>query len=181
MAELQMTAIEPAFATGHWNELFIGVWRGAPTVPLVYEWTRQYDDMAARSPRGFAILCLIEAQTSPPSAAVRRTISDEIERIGAPIRAMATVAEAGGFAGAVIRSVVLALSNATSSRLDRRMFNSCGEASRWLLPHLSGVSDRFITSREIESVVGTFRASLGPRRAAMRATDSALPLTRPPA
>jgi hypothetical protein len=165
MAELKITAVEPAFATGYCDELFIGTWRGPVSVTLVREWARQYDNMLARFPRGFVVFCLIEAQTPPPDAASRRAITEEIERLGSAIHAIASVAEANGFAGAAVRSVLLAMSNAASKRLDRRMFGSCDEASAWLSPYLESASRRFTTGREILLAVEAFRRMIDPRGA----------------
>ena len=65
MAEPQITAVGPAFATGYWNDLFLGIWRGAASVAVVQECSRHYQNMAVRSPSGFVALWLIEAQTPP--------------------------------------------------------------------------------------------------------------------
>ncbi|MEP7124939.1 MAG: hypothetical protein ABJE95_28680 [Byssovorax sp.] len=165
MTEPQITALGPAFATGRWNALFLGVWRGAASVHVVQEWGRQYESMAARCPGGFAALWLIEAQAPPPDAEARRAFKQGSERLGSSIRGIATVAEASGFAGAAIRSVMTALSNATSKRLDRRMFSSCRDASVWLSPYLHTTSGHFHSSLEIASAVETFRSMIDPRTA----------------
>ena len=135
MSPPRITALEPSFVTGYWSNLFVGVWRGAPTVAAVNEWERQHKHMAARFPAGFLSIGIIEAQTPIPDAATRSALAESMSRIGPSLRAMAGVQEASGFTGAALRSVMLALSNLACGPYPRRIFGSSAEAAHWLAPH----------------------------------------------
>ena len=158
----RITALEKTFATGCWNDLFIGVWRGPALVAAANEWGRQYEHMAMRHSTGFLAIGIVEPQTPIPDALTRKALAAAMDRAGGAIRAMAGVQEASGFAGATLRSILLALSNMSSSAYPRRMFGSCGEAALWLAPHFT--TAKRVTAPEIVAAITQFRALLDPQR-----------------
>ena len=160
----RITALEKTFVTGHWNNLFIGIWRGPASVVAANEWGRQYEHMEARYPAGFMSLGIVEAQTPIPDGPTRKALSAAMDRAGGAIRAMAGIQEASGFTGAAIRSILLALSNMSSGPFPRRMFGSCTEASSWLSSHFDS-SVQPVTSEQLLTVVTEFRALVDPQRA----------------
>jgi hypothetical protein len=164
MTTTRITALEKTFVTGHWNHLFIGIWRGPASVVAANEWGRQYEHMAARYPAGFVSLGIVEAQTPIPDGPTRKALTAAMDRAGGGIRAMAGIQEASGFAGAAIRSILLALSNMSRSPFPRRMFGSCTEASFWLASHLDS-SAGSVSAEDVLTIINDFRAQVDPRGA----------------
>ncbi len=159
MSQPRITALEPGFATGHWHDLFIGVWRGTPTLEAVAEWSRQYDHMAARHPIGFLSIVVIEAHTPIPDGATRKALTAVMDRLGSNVRAMAAVQEASGFVGATVRSVLLLLTNMSTGPYPRRIFGSCQDAARWLALHKNGQAAP-MSAEQVVAAVASFRALL---------------------
>lgn len=167
MIRPRITALEKTFATGCWSNLFIGIWRGPTSVEAANEWGRQYEHMAARHPTGFIAIGIVEAQTPIPDGKTRKAISAAMDLAGGTLRGMAGIQEASGFAGATIRSILLALSNMASGPYPRRMFSSCGEAATWLSPRSETLS-AIVTPEEITAAIEEFRSLLEPRRGIAR-------------
>ncbi len=163
MSPPRITALEKTFATAHWNDLFIGIWRGPTSVVAANEWGRQYENMAARHPAGFVAIGIVEAQTPIPDGPTRKAISAAMDRAEGTIRAMAGVQEANGFTGAALRSILLALSNMSHGPYPRRMFGGCGEAAVWLAPQLDRRSTP-VSAPQIMAAIEEFRVLLDPRR-----------------
>jgi hypothetical protein len=132
MSHPRITTFEQSFATGYCDDLFIGLWSGAVTLEATAEWSRQYDNMAARHPTGFLVLVVIEEHTPIPDATCRKALAAVMDGLGSKVRAMSAVQEASGFLGSAVRSVLLALTNMTRGAFPRRVFGSCDEAARWL-------------------------------------------------
>jgi hypothetical protein len=163
MSPPRITALEPSFITGHWGDLFIGVWRRAATVADVNEWARQREHMAVRHPSGFVTIGIVEADTPVPDEPIRLALAAALSRHSSSIRATATVQEASGFAGSAFRSVMLSLNNSSKILYPHSVFGSVGEAAVWLAPSFERRSPA-VSSAQIVAAVDEFRALIEPSR-----------------
>lgn len=173
MTTPRITTLEPTYATGNWNDLFIGVWRGPMTVNDVRVWGAEHMRMAAAHPRGFASFVLVEKQVPLPEHEIRRALARGMDQAGSSIRAMAGVQEARGFAAAVFHSLQTALSSLATSTYPRKPFASIPDAASWIAMYL-GSTPTDVSGPAVTEVVETFREMI----AAPGATPEPLPWPR---
>jgi hypothetical protein len=162
MSPPRITTVEPEYITGYWNDLFLGIWRGAPTVAGAREWSRQLEHMLARNPKGFACMSIVEATAPIPDGVARRALVATMDG-GVGIRAIAGIQLAEGFTGAAVRCVLLAIANMTRSPYPRGIFKQCDEGARWLSPYLDDGRGQ-VTPARIIAVVNEFRSMCDPAR-----------------
>ena len=156
MATPRITILEAAYATGNWNNLFIGVWRGPVTIKGARAWGMEHERMAAAYPGGFASFVIVQKQVPIPEHPLRRAIACGMDQAGTSIRGMAGVQEAKGFAGALFRSLQIALSSLAATPYPRKGFGSIPEAAAWLAPHL-GKAPNLVSSQTVVEVAETFQ------------------------
>lgn len=156
MATPRITTLEDAYATGNWNNLFIGVWRGPVTINGARAWGMEHERMAAAFPDGFASFVIVEKQVPIPDHPLRRAIACGMDQAGPSIRGMAGVQEAKGFAGALFRSLQLALSSLATTTYPRKGFGTIPEAAAWIAPHL-GAAPNLVSSQMVVEVAETFQ------------------------
>lgn len=173
MSPPRITALERSFITGYWSNLFIGVWRDVVTVADVHEWSRQFDHMLARHPKGFVVISIVEARAPIPDARAREALAGTMNR-AAGVRAMAGVQEATGFTGAAVRCVLLALNNMTSKPYPCRVFRGLEEAAPWLAPYVDANPDRVSEEEVVEAIEG-IRSMCDPTRSRSRSGSGELP------
>ena len=156
MVTPRITTLEDSYATGNWNNLFLGVWRGPVTIDGARVWGREHERMAAAFPGGFASFVIVEKQVPIPDHPLRRALACGMDQAGTSIRGMAGVQEAQGFAGALFRSLQLALSSLASTPYPRKGFGSIPEAAAWIAPYL-GAAPNHVSSQAVTEVAETFR------------------------
>lgn len=156
MAAPRITTLEPTYATGNWNDLFIGVWRGAMTVNDVRVWGLEHQRMATAFPRGFASFVLVEKQVPLPEHEIRRALARGMDVAGSSVRAMAGIQEARGFAAAVFRSLQTALSSLATSSYPRKAFGTVPDAAAWIALYL-GTTPTDVSGPAVTEAVETFR------------------------
>lgn len=156
MVTPRITTLEDAYATGNWNNLFIGVWRGPVTISGARAWGMEHERMAAAFPGGFASFVIVEKQVPIPDHPLRRAIACGMDQAGTSIRGMAGVQEAKGFAGALFRSLQLALSTLASTQYPRKGFASIPEAAEWIAPYL-GPAPNLVSSQKVVEAAAMFQ------------------------
>lgn len=155
--------VSPDLVLGRSGNLSIAIWRSKPTAAGAAALDRHFRSMSTTHPDGFGSLIIIEEQTANPDEAMRRAITDTMDRAAEELLSVAVVLEAKGFAAAALRAALTGMSMMTRSRFPRRFVSSVEEALPWLVKGLTTDSGRALTPVELSQLVADFRSSLPPR------------------
>jgi hypothetical protein len=145
-------------ALGEAGPVCIAVWRGGVTRVRFQRQKVGLGDVVARHPGGAAFLCVVEATTNPPDEEQRRASIQLLTSFGSTLKCAALTIEAGGFRGALIRTVASAMAALrTSPRPPAAAFLGVTSAARWMGEHLP-----LGPAEELAAAVEVVRAVLPP-------------------
>jgi hypothetical protein len=160
---LQIQVSTDTVVAGHWRNLFLTEWRARATAAdLAANYELQVALIRRLPPRAFVSFAVVPgAVIRPVDPELRKVIDSAVPTIHPHTRATALVLPAGGFAGAIIRSVLTSLNFIRRLDFPNKIFATVPSALGFLAQHVDGAP----TLAELEAVHRDLLAA-PPRRAA---------------
>ena len=130
-------AQDDAFCLARWYDTGLSVYRGAATVAHVQQTIALCEQMLRDSSKRITFVSIIERTSPAPAESTRRQLaswsSNQVPRMAAAV----LVAEGGGFRGALVRGVGVALTALAPHKVPFKFASTVVEAGDLLAPHIS--------------------------------------------
>ena len=119
-----------------WGRTFIQIWRGPPTGKTSAKINQLATQFVAGEPFPATSLFIVEAQSPSPDDETRRNFATFSRDIVSWMKLALIVSEGGGFRGALVRAVGVALTTILPHRSNFKFVNEVETAAQLLGPHL---------------------------------------------
>jgi hypothetical protein len=129
-------ALDDAHVVGVWGATLIQIWRGAPTAIRTAEMNRIAAELVASSQHPVSSLFIVERRSPTPDDAARKNLAAFSRDIVSRMSISVVVAEGGGFRGALVRSVGVALTTVLTHSSKFRFVDDVHGAAELIEPHL---------------------------------------------
>lgn len=126
-----------AFSGVRLGELYACVWSGHADGEAVRALRAELEEIIAERGTVSVLHVVVESAPAQPSAEARALAVEMLRDFGSAVRSIAVVVEGGGFWGATVRGMFLAIATALRPRFRWKIFSTTAPAITWLLPHLS--------------------------------------------
>jgi hypothetical protein len=137
---LQIQVSTDTVVAGHWRNLFLTEWRARATAAdLAANYELQVALIRRLPPRAFVSFAVVPgAVIRPVDPELRKVIDSAVPTIHPHTRATALVLPAGGFAGAIIRSLLTSLNLVRRSEFPSKITGTVEAACSFLAEHVDG-------------------------------------------
>jgi hypothetical protein len=148
---IAQVASDAHWSCGIWQNVAIIVWRGVPdrehvqgSIDAVRTVTRRFAHAA--------IIVVVEPDSPPPSAELRPMVARAMQECGERLTGTAFVVGTAGFQGALIRSVITAISLFAREPYPTKAFRSAPDAVAWMTTTCLPAGNRDALLRAVEAV-----------------------------
>jgi hypothetical protein len=154
---------DPNHCVATWDRVLLQVWHFEVTPAAVIDLERVARDLIALKGNAISSLAIVEASSPPPGDVVRQSLSKFYRDLAPQLNTAIVVGEGGGFRGAIVRSVGVALSMLAPRALPFKFVGSVSEATTLVAPHLSLLAggaaslEEIIVDLRTEIKAGTLR------------------------
>lgn len=154
---------DDAHVVATWGRTFIQIWRGAPSGKTSANVNRLALEFLAAGGVPATSLFIVEARSPSPDDETRRNFAAFSRDIVSEMKLAVIVSEGGGFRGALVRAVGVALTTIVPHRSNFKFVNDVEAAAQLLGPHLapgSGGPPALVrVAEEVRSKIGAPVAS----------------------
>lgn len=162
--QVDVRVADEAHAVATWGRTFIQIWRGAPTGKSSAHINRLAAEFAAAGSFPATSLFIVEARSPSPDDETRKNFATFSRDIVSHMKLAIIVSEGGGFRGALVRAVGVALTTILPHRSNFKFVNDVDTAAELLGPHLvPGSGGPPGVLRVVEEVRGKIGESAGAR------------------
>lgn len=133
---LDVRVLDDAHVVATWGRTFIQIWRGAPTGKTSAKVNVLAAEFVASATFPATSLFIVEARSPSPDDETRRNFATFSRDIVSQMKLAVIVSEGGGFRGALVRAVGVALTTILPHRSNFRFVNDIDMAAQLLGPHL---------------------------------------------
>lgn len=154
--------MDPDHATMVASPFAVLVWRGHTHADAIRGLEPLGAKAMAQSPRGIGLICVVEPGTPPPSADTRKLsviVNERLITRGAV--GVAIVIPGGGFSSAMYRGIVTGMSLISGHSYPFRVFESTGDAVRWLSSQLGMKAGVVVDVPRASGAIEAFRSEYG--------------------
>jgi hypothetical protein len=157
---LDILVVERGYCLATWDRVFLLIWRTEITVEAMKRLHKLGAEFVRTSSYPVCTLSIVEPTSPPPRDQLRGQLAAFYRNIMRDAPQHVVVAEGGGFRGALVRSVGLALSAIAPKSLPFRFASGIEEAARLLRPHLSPASGGAVSLQQaLEEMRGNLNAA----------------------
>jgi hypothetical protein len=155
---VDILVVDDTHVVATWGRTFIQIWRGAPSGKT----SAKINELAAKFVAAAAFpatsLFIVEAKSPSPDDETRRNFATFSRDIVSQMKLALIVAEGGGFRGALVRAVGVALTTILPHRSNFKFVNDLETAAQLLGPHLmpgsGGAAALVKTAEEVRAKIG---------------------------
>lgn len=133
---IDILVVDDIHVVATWGRTFIQIWRGAPTGKTSARINELATQFVASAPFPATSLFIVEAKSPSPDDETRRNFATFSRDIVSQMKLALIVAEGGGFRGALVRAVGVALTTILPHRSNFKFVNDVETAAQLLGPHL---------------------------------------------
>jgi hypothetical protein len=133
---LDVRVADEAHVVATWGRTFIQIWRGAPNGKTSAKVNQLAGEFVAASAIPATSLFIVEAKSPSPDDETRRNFATFSRDIVSQMKLAVIVSEGGGFRGALVRAVGVALTTILPHRSNFKFVNDLETAAQLLGPHL---------------------------------------------
>lgn len=123
---------------GHWRNLHVTEWRTRATTEQLADIYKRQLDLARRTGTIVTLSIVPGSAVQPIGAEMRGTIEDATRELGPKTRAAALALLAGGFGGAIIRSVLTSISLVRRYHYPSKITGTVEAAIAFVTEHIEG-------------------------------------------
>lgn len=135
-SQLDVRALDPTQVTATCGRTVIQIWRGTPSGRISANFNRIALEFASASVIPATMLFVVEASSPAPDEETRKNFAAMSRDVVAKMAMAVIVSEGGGFRGALVRAVGVALTTIMPHRSPLKFVNDVESAAQLLKPHL---------------------------------------------
>lgn len=124
---------DEGFGVGHLDNVVFGMWLGEVTDRRVDNWLEGIHRVFTSYPNRFSVLLTICESSSPPRRSQRKRLTQGLLKYVDSTGCFATVVEADGFKGSIVRTIIHTMSAFISDPVPREVFKRSGDAAPWVV------------------------------------------------
>lgn len=136
MTRLDILVVDDTYVLATWGRTFIQIWRGAPKASTTARMHELSSAFVASSSLPATSLFIVEAKSPSPDEASRKILAAFSRDVVGRMSLSVVVAEGGGFRGALVRAVGVALTTILPHRSRFKFVDDVATAAELLGPHL---------------------------------------------
>lgn len=150
---------DPTNVVGHSSSFVFNVPKGPPTVASVAVWVRAYESLIAQHGRISVMVVIRPKSSSRVTPEARDAIAKMANRLGPNIIGQATVVDAAGIYGTIVRTFMTGLNLISKTPAPTKVFRAIEPALEWL-ETLPGQTPTFpLLKREVAQHIAASRDS----------------------
>jgi hypothetical protein len=156
---VEIRVTDDAHVVATWGRTFIQIWRGPPTGATSAEVNELATAFVKAAPFLATSLFIVEAKSPAPDEVTRRNFATFSRDIADQMSLAVIVSEGGGFRGALVRAVGIALTTILPHRANFKFVNDVETAAQLLAPRLmpgsGGAAALVAVAEEVRAKIGT--------------------------
>jgi hypothetical protein len=149
---IDIHALDDAHVVATWGRTLIQIWRGVPTGKASANVNKIANVFVAADPFPATSLFVVEPRSPSPDDETRRNFATFSRDIVSKMSLAVIVSEGGGFRGALVRAVGVALTTMVPHRSHFKFVNDLETAALLLKPHLlprTGGAEELVRTAEL--------------------------------
>jgi len=156
--EVKIVLEKPTHAAMQWGNLFVGLWRGTPTLEAAANFEKYLLEAAARY-QSFGAINIIQAGIPAPLMEVQKSLVACMDRVP-DLLFLAGVLESTDLAARVLRGVIKAMSFVSQKSYPQNAFDSVPRAASWAASFYEKHRDHDASAGAIEAAIAEFRRKI---------------------
>jgi hypothetical protein len=157
--QADIRVVDDAHVVATWGRTFIQIWRGPPTGKTSAQVNRIAAEFLTANSFPATSLFIVEQRSPSPDDETRRNFAAFSRDVVAGMKLAVIVSEGGGFRGALVRAVGVALTTILPHRSNFKFVNDVETAAQLLGPHLvpgsGGPPALMRIAEEVRAKIGT--------------------------
>lgn len=146
-------AAQRTWGMGEFGPCLIVVWRGQPSEQALLQINERIFDLSQRRPGACAYINVIEANSPPPTAPMRKLAMTGVTRPGDALTCMAAVMEGHEFRTAAVRAIITGMMMLRPQVRPTKIFKNTKEMSAWVRNQLpdapSDIDKQIVRAAEV--------------------------------